>query len=234
MPSSTITLPPGFAPVGAAEAADPAARRALFRASSSTPVRHDGKVGVFDPAGCDLSVLNSGRAPLLLDHSRSVRDVVGVVESAWVEGEAILAVARFGEGGDADLAWQNVRAGAWGNCSLGNMITHVEKEGSAFVIKGWVATELSLVPQGWVADAAAVPCWDLEELHRRSVKGRAAFMRAQEARMWRARAEGEDARRAHLHCVATFVAADLGMDEADVRGAMDRFLAAVTPGEGSA
>lgn len=233
MPSTTF--PPGFRPVGAFEASDPTARRALFRASSNTPVRHAGQIGCFDPSGADLSVLNSGRAPLLLDHSRSIRDVIGVIESAWQEGSAILAIARFGEGPDAALAWANVSAGVWVNCSLGNQVLHCSRAGDGPVmIEQWTPTELSIVPQGWVHDAAVLPMWDLAELQRQSVARREEARRKEEAQRWRMQIEGNDARRQQLHLIAAAIAPDLGLEEAEVKRAMDGFLAAVAVGEGHA
>ena len=45
--------------------------------------------------GADLCLLNNGRAPPLADYSRSIGSVLGVIESAWIDGDSAYCMAWF-------------------------------------------------------------------------------------------------------------------------------------------
>lgn len=218
-----------FRPVGRAESFDPASRRALFKAMSQTPVMYDGQVGVFQLNGCDLTCLNEGRSPVLLDHDRSIRSVVGVCELGWVKDDAVWVVARFGEGKTARLAWENVRGGVWPNCSLGVSIRAMQKVDGIYCITDFVADELSLVWSGWISDAAVKPSHNLNEIYQYLNERREAFKLQEAERRRQFRAEGAAARRQYLHRVARFIAPDLNVDETKLLNAMDHFIETTTP-----
>jgi hypothetical protein len=223
-----------FHPLGLVEGVDPTARRALIRASTATPVVNGPHRAWFDPAGCDLSLLASGRAPLLLGHELSIRATVGVIETAWREGDTILAIARFGHGPDAETAWANVAAGVWINVSAGCWPDDVEADPQGgFVVRAWRPHELSLVHAGWVPDAHVLPTHDMASLARLSQERRAAAAReaaAQAARHREAARAGDVARLAR---VGDFIAPRLGLDGAAVQAAMGAFVDAVHGPEGA-
>lgn len=174
----SFASPRKFHALGHAEAHDPTQRRFIARAMTMTPLV--GTAGWFVPAGADLSVLNTGRCPVLLDHSTTVRDVVGVIETAWIEGEAVMLLARMGVGASADLAWQNLAAGVWCNVSLGNSPLEMERrDNGAYIFKRWQPYELSLVWSGWCPDASVERNYDLAAIYAKLEASRRA--RAQDA-----------------------------------------------------
>jgi hypothetical protein len=100
---------------------DAEARRALICFSSemgTDDCRYDALCRI-DMAGADLSLLNSGRAPLLADHANFIDAILGVIESAWIGGDKAFAVARFASTPRALEAWGLVRDGILGNISMG-------------------------------------------------------------------------------------------------------------------
>jgi hypothetical protein len=133
-----------------------------------TMTRLRDRAGWFVPAGADLTLLNGGRCPVLLDHNHSIRDVVGVIEAAWIEAETVVVIGRIGHGADAETAWQNIQAGIWRNVSLGNNVMDTERRGDAIIIRSWRPHELSLVWSGACPDAHIdSDSFDMEALHRR-------------------------------------------------------------------
>ncbi len=110
-----------------------------------------------DPAHVRMERLNSGRAPLLANHSsRNLEDVIGVIEFASVG----TARVRFAKGdAAADAAWNKVRQGILPNVSVGYRVHKFEKvEGGdskvpTFRATDWEPHEVSIVPMG--ADSAA-------------------------------------------------------------------------------
>ena len=121
-------------------------RRALLIFATAGAFR-DGSIPVYlDMRGADLQWLNSGHAPVLVDHIRTTDCVVGVVEAAWVKDDATaLAVVRFGASSRATEAWADVQAGVLCNVSMGFAMSGLtqEREGAVFV-KRWQPFELSL------------------------------------------------------------------------------------------
>jgi len=110
----------------------------------------------------DLSRLNGG-APLLNTHGAwDLRDVIGVVERAWIarEGDALVgrATVRFSDRADVEPIWRDVASGIVRNVSVGYSVRTyeiTETEGAPPVWRAvdWQPLELSAVPIG--ADAAA-------------------------------------------------------------------------------
>jgi HK97 family phage major capsid protein/HK97 family phage prohead protease len=94
----------------------------------------------------DLSFLNSGRAPLLLDHDPKM--VVGVVKSVELDSSArrLRATVRFGKGALAKEAFDDVVDGIRTNISVGYTINKLErKDKDTYVAKSWKPMEASLV-----------------------------------------------------------------------------------------
>ena len=110
----------------------------------------------------DLSRLNGG-APLLNTHGAwDLRDVIGVVERAWIarQGEALVgrATVRFSDRADVEPIWRDVASGIVRNVSVGYAvrsyeITETDGQPPVWRAVDWQPLELSAVPIG--ADAAA-------------------------------------------------------------------------------
>jgi Mu-like prophage major head subunit gpT len=110
----------------------------------------------------DLSRLNGG-APLLNTHGAwDLRDVIGVVERAWIarEDDALVgrATVRFSDRADVEPIWRDVASGIVRNVSVGYAvrsyeITETDGEPAVWRAVDWQPLELSAVPIG--ADAAA-------------------------------------------------------------------------------
>ena len=117
-----------------------------FSFSSETPVtRYFGdEVLDHDRQAVDLSRLNGGAAPLLLNHDPD--RVLGIVERAWID-EKRRGMARI-QWATNDLAIQvrkDVEAGVMPNISVGYSVLDAEKEGEVMVVRKWQPIELSVV-----------------------------------------------------------------------------------------
>ena len=92
--------------------------------STEEPVERDFGMEVIDHSreSMNLEFLNSGRAPLLLDHDMS--KVLGVVESVEMDEKArrLRAVVRFGKGALASEVFDDVKDGIRQNISVGYRI----------------------------------------------------------------------------------------------------------------
>lgn len=102
--------------------------------SSEEPVERDFGMEVIDHSreSMNLEFLNSGRAPLLLDHDMSKQ--IGVVEGVEMDEEArrLRAIVRFGKGAMASEVFDDVRDGIRANISVGYRIDgRVEREEDA-------------------------------------------------------------------------------------------------------
>lgn len=98
----------------------------------------------------DLSFVESGRAPFLIDHTRRVDSQIGVIEKAWLEGGRGRARVRFGKTARASEFLERVRDGELSNISVGYEIRALrlesEKDGiSTYRITDWQPHEISLV-----------------------------------------------------------------------------------------
>ena len=96
----------------------------------------------------DLDFLNSGRAPLLLDHDPERQ--IGVVESVDLDGDArrLRAVVRFSRNALASEVYDDVVDGIRGNVSIGYRVTKMDRdEGdtSVFRATSWQPLEVSVV-----------------------------------------------------------------------------------------
>lgn len=206
--------------LGATEAAAPAGRRFKARAMTLAPLVRGG--GYFDPAGADLSLLNSGRCPVLLDHDYSVRNVVGAIEAAWLEDEAVWIIARMGFGEAAETAWRNIEAGIWRSVSLGQSVEHVARDGDHYVVRRWRPFEVSLVWSGNCPDARIVQNSDLAAIQRELIDRR----RAEADRAARLKREQEaetlNSLRRTYRNIAALLAPELGIPVAEASAAADR------------
>ena len=131
-----------------AKAVDEESRRVKMAVSSEEPVQRSFGMEVLEHSeeAIDLSFLNSGRAPLLLDHDPERQ--IGVVESVDLDGSArrLRATVRFGKGALAREAFDDVVDGIKANVSIGYAINKLErKDKETYVAKSWRPVEASLV-----------------------------------------------------------------------------------------
>lgn len=140
-----------------------------------------------DPKHVRMSRLTSGNAPLLNSHrSYDINDVIGVVESAKLEGKSGTATVRFARSPEGEAAFQLVSDGILRNISVGYRVHRLVKvEGGeaktpTYRAEDWEPFELSTVPIG--ADAGAVtrsgggmtPCVFIEETRDMKIKDESA------------------------------------------------------------
>jgi HK97 family phage major capsid protein/HK97 family phage prohead protease len=107
-------------------------RRVMVGVSSEQPVERDFGMEVIDHSrqSMNLEFLNSGRAPLLLDHDMSRQ--IGVVESVELDEETrrLRAKVRFGKGALASEVFNDVLDGIRQNISVGYRIDgRIKREG---------------------------------------------------------------------------------------------------------
>ena len=106
-----------------------------------------------DAAHVDMSRMAIG-APLLNNHSRGdLRDVIGVVERAWIENGEGKAIVRFSEREDVAPILRDVQTGIIRNVSVGYAvrkyeITEPDDGLPIYRAVDWVPSEISLVPIG--------------------------------------------------------------------------------------
>jgi hypothetical protein len=147
----------------------------------------DGNWQWIDPKGLELSLLASGRAPVLADPVRSLDHVLGRVVSAWLEGETLACLVRFAPiGWGAEVA-QLVRDGIVSACSMGAICAVPEADGR---IARWRPYELSVVsvPAMWHARVLPGPP-PRRVLERRAMARAAAAAGDRESRQdWPGRA----------------------------------------------
>jgi HK97 family phage major capsid protein len=127
---------------------DKDARRVKIAVSSEEPVERSFGIEILDhkPGSIDLSFLNSGRAPLLLDHDPTKQ--IGVVESVALDGSArrLRATVRFGRNGLAKEVFDDVDDGIRANISVGYQINKLDKEGKeTYRATSWMPMEVSIV-----------------------------------------------------------------------------------------
>lgn len=131
-----------------ARAIDEDSRRVRIAVSSETPVQRSFGMEVLDhsPESIDLSFLNSGRAPLLLDHDPEKQ--IGVIESVELDGadRVLRSVVRFGKGALANEVFNDVADEIRGNISVGYNISKLErKDKDTYVARSWSPMEASIV-----------------------------------------------------------------------------------------
>ena len=124
-------------------------RRVSMAISSEMPVERMGGMEILEHSAdaIDLSFLNSGRAPLLLDHDPTQQ--IGVIESATLDESArkLRATVRFGKSGRASEVYDDVVDGIRGNVSVGYYVKKVTREadGKMYRAIAWQPLEVSVV-----------------------------------------------------------------------------------------
>lgn len=131
-----------------ARAIDEDSRRIRMSISSEYPVERSFGMEVLEHSeeAVDLSFLNSGRAPLLLDHDPERQ--IGVIESVELDSSArrLRATARLGRGALAREAFDDIVDGIKSNISIGYAINKMERsDKETYVAKSWRPMEASLV-----------------------------------------------------------------------------------------
>ena len=116
--------------------------------SSEEPVMRSFGMEVLEHSeeAMDLSFLQSGRAPLLLDHDPEKQ--VGIIESVSLDSSArrLRATVRFGKGALAREAFDDVNDGIKANVSIGYSVNKMERKGKdTYVVKSFRIHEASLV-----------------------------------------------------------------------------------------
>jgi len=116
--------------------------------SSEEPVQRSFGMEVLEHSkdAMDLSFLESGRAPLLLDHDPEKQ--VGVIESISLDDSArrLRATVRFGKGALAREAFDDVTDGIKANVSIGYSVQKMERTSEdTFTVKKYRIHEASLV-----------------------------------------------------------------------------------------
>lgn len=132
-----------------AEAVDTTARTIELSFSSDVALDRWFGIEILDhrQGSVRLDRLNNAAA-LLMDHNH--RDMVGVVEKAWVKGGRGYAIVRFGKSARADEIFNDVRDGIRKLVSVGYIPHEVrlegEKDGKAtYRLVDWEPYEISLV-----------------------------------------------------------------------------------------
>lgn len=104
-----------------------------------------------DPAHVRLDRLNNG-APLLPNHRNyDLKNVIGVVERAWLTGNEGRAIVRFSDREDVKEIFNEVKAGILRNISVGYKINRLEEQSErkddlkVFRAVDWEPMEISLV-----------------------------------------------------------------------------------------
>ena len=126
-------------------------RRVQIAMSSEKPVARSFGMEVLDhdPSSIDVSFLNSGRAPLLLDHDPEKQ--IGIIEEVRIDGSArvMRATVRFGKGVLATEVFNDVVDGIRQNISVGYQVNKMVREdggdGTVFRVNKWTPIEASIV-----------------------------------------------------------------------------------------
>ena len=126
-------------------------RRVQIAMSSEKPVARSFGMEVLDhsPSSIDISFLNSGRAPLLLDHDPEKQ--IGIIEEVRIDGSArvMRATVRFGKGVLASEVYNDVVDGIRANISVGYQVNKMVREdggdGTVFRVNKWTPIEASIV-----------------------------------------------------------------------------------------
>jgi len=126
-------------------------RRVQIAMSSEKPVARSFGVEILDhdPSSIDISFLNSGRAPLLLDHDPEKQ--IGIIEEVRIDGSArvMRATVRFGKGVLASEVFNDVVGKIRQNISVGYQVNKMVREdggdGTVFRVNKWTPIEASIV-----------------------------------------------------------------------------------------
>ena len=135
-----------------AEVDDEDNRRMSISISSEKAVERSFGTEILDHTerSIDLSFLNSGNAPLLLDHDPERQ--IGVVESVNLDTSArrLRATVRFSKGQLGSEVYDDVRDGIRNNVSIGYKIERMERDekaegGNTYRVRSWTPLEASIV-----------------------------------------------------------------------------------------
>ncbi len=127
-------------------------RRMSISVSSEAPVDRSFGIEILDhnDRSIDLSFLNSGNAPLLLDHDPERQ--IGVIESVNLDSSArrLRATVRFSKGQLGSEVYDDVRDGIRKNVSIGYQIGRMERDeraegGNTYRVRSWKPFEASIV-----------------------------------------------------------------------------------------
>lgn len=176
-----------LAPAGAPVSVNRETRRFVARALSGQPVRRpDPVLGevelLFDPAGADLTRLNSGVAPLLDGHRAhdGIAAQLGVVRRAWWDGKGLMVECELSRRPQADQVLEDIAAGIVRGVSLGVELLETKLErtngdGPARrIVTRWMPYELSLVPVPADAGAMVLSFTDVSPGGAKRMNGNAA------------------------------------------------------------
>jgi len=135
---------------GAAEMVEEDDRRIRMSISSEEPVERSFGLEVLrhSDGAVDLSRLDSGHAPLLLDHDLTKQ--IGVIERTYLDqsDRRLRSVVRFGKSALAQEVYQDVKDGIRSNVSIGYQIREMEQKNErdgTVAISSWVPYEASIV-----------------------------------------------------------------------------------------
>lgn len=166
-----------FITPGRVQGIDDTARRLLLVfATGDTLFTDDGRPirYSFADGAPDLSILNSGAAPLRLDHRRTVDALIGVIEAAWVEtgehGPEGRCIARLSRSATGERVWNDACDGILTGASMGAEAHGAEiSDAGAITCSAWCPVEVSLTasPRNRRAGIRSVGWEELAEETRR-------------------------------------------------------------------
>jgi hypothetical protein len=137
-----------FAPIEDSES-----RLAKVIWSTSQQLYRDGEYHTLDLAGGDLSNMQ-GHGPLLVQHSTHAEDIIGVIETTWVEGPIGVSLVRFARHDRAEYFFGMLLDQIPLAASLGYAITRAEPaddhspDRPHYIARRWRGDEISVVGFG--------------------------------------------------------------------------------------
>ncbi|MGK7870967.1 hypothetical protein [Falsiroseomonas sp. E2-1-a20] len=196
-------------------------RKAVILMASSAFIRRPSydEPSMLDMEGADLSTLNSGKAPLLADHYRSLDSLLGIIEGAWIDGRHAFAVVRFAKTARGEEARELVADGILRNASVGFGYDPGQVDANGIrIIRRWTPYEVSLVtvPANWVCGPVSQDLALAEQAIQRERERQHAAARNQENSAIRA----EVAVRSFATVAAPGLASRLSLDPAVVAAAL--------------
>ena len=105
------------------------------------------------PGACDLSLVRTGRCPLLAEHCRSLDALLGRVVAAEIDGCILRALVEFGPTPEADRLWKLLSAGFPLSLSVGARVVAAEiaedyGDHRVIQVTRWRLDEISVVVHG--------------------------------------------------------------------------------------
>lgn len=140
-----------------------------FYAGGRVPFGRDLVSYSLSPGAVDLSLVRTGRAPLLVEHTRSVDCLLGAVVGAESDGALLRSLVRFARGREADRLYGMLCDGFPLSLSFGARILNAERVGDApdggggvYRVDRWRLTEVSVCVFGR-EEAAHLRCLGEDE-----------------------------------------------------------------------